>query len=370
METTAPTPQPTQYVTQMQQFWAQYHYRSDLPWWMRLLSPLSFVYSAAISIWHWLYQEGLLRSLAVETPVISIGNLTTGGTGKTPVIMALAKKFTAVGLKVVILSRGYAASAPLEYGQPTKPEHGDEPWLIQSLLPEVTVIVGKERSKNAKRAAIDFRPNVILLDDGFQHLRLQRDLDVVLVDGEMGLGNGYTLPLGPLREPLDHLERADIIAISKTPNPSLQHTLERDFETTVHNIPIQPKGLQHWYSRDFLSMDEIIGKSALVFSGIAQPESFEKHLNQAGLNILQHLRFEDHHHYTQTDISQIEAAWPKNSLIITTEKDRVKTQSLIPEALWPYLYSFQIEAALSDDLFEQLCNRLNLSPQAKEAVHA
>ncbi len=362
------------FLSAIQNYLVKQHYQPELSLPLKLLLPTSWGYGLVMAIRQWLYESNHKTSASVDVPIISVGNITTGGTGKTPVVLALAKYFFESGFKVVILSRGYGATEPLEYGQPTNAQHGDEPWLIQSLLPEAVVIVGANRSQNALKAARDHQPDVIILDDGFQHLKLQRALDLVLIDGEQGLGNGQPLPIGPLREPVDHLDRADIIAISKTANPMLQTRLERQFNQTVETIAFNPTGCQHWFSRDFLTLGQLQSQSCLAFSGIGQPAGFGNQLRQSGLDVIEHIVFDDHHDYNFDDIERIKTQWgqasttPTKPLIITTEKDRVKVKPLLPKTLWPYVYSFIVEPDIPGGLMNDIMATLQLKPLKTEKV--
>lgn len=349
-------------------FFTANHY-GRLSGYRKLLLPLSWGYQLGLLCYQWLYHLGVLSSVAVDVPVLSIGNLSAGGTGKTPTVMAFARQFLEDGLSVVILSRGYGATEPLTYGQPKKPEHGDEPWLIQSLLPKAKVIVGANRSKNALKAIEDFKPDVIILDDGFQHLKLKRTVDLVLIDGEKALGNKQVLPLGPLREPVSHLKRADFLVISKSENPALTTELKQQFQVPVHTMPFAVRGCQHWFSRDFLNLGDLKERSAIAFSGIGQPDSFETQLKQCQIKLANHLIFDDHHNYTSADIDKIETAWQQTgnggTLIITTEKDRVKVQTMLPKHLWPYVYSFITEPEISEMLENDVLKQLNLHAKIK-----
>ena len=150
------------------------------PKWAWLLSPAEWGYALAGYSRRKGYERQWLKKTSVSTPVISIGNLTTGGTGKTPIVLALGKHLIEKGLKVIILTRGYGATEPIEYDRPTSPDHGDEAYYLQQALPDATVIVGKDRKLNAVWAEKEFEPDVILLDDGFQYIGLERHLNIFI----------------------------------------------------------------------------------------------------------------------------------------------------------------------------------------------
>lgn len=318
---------------------------------MNLLRPASGIYGLAVSVNRLAYRLGILPSTRVPVQVISVGNLTVGGTGKTPVVMALAEHLAAEGRRVIILNRGYGAPEPLDYGEPRSAAHGDEAWMMRQHLPEsVRVIVGRNRVVNAKRAIADHQPDVILLDDGFQHLRLKRDLDIVLVDGERLTGNGHLLPLGPLREPLSAIRRADAVWVTKNPDASALENVRSwtRAETPVVGVPFQAAGFRRLSDGAILPPDFLAGRKALAFSGIARPESFESSLKQCGVSLTGHLEFGDHHWYTPGDIDRILSRKSEDTLLVTTEKDRVKAAALIPEALGDAVYTLVLRPVLPE----------------------
>lgn len=318
---------------------------------MTLLLPASGLYGLGVAVNRLAYRLGILPSTKVPVQVISVGNLTVGGTGKTPVVMALAEKLAASGKKVVILNRGYGAPEPLDYGEPRSAANGDEAWMMRRRLPDsVKVIVGRNRVANAKRAIEEHQPDVILLDDGFQHLKLKRDLDIVLIDGDKLLGNRHLLPVGPLREPLAALRRANAVWVTK--NPSAE-SLERVRSWAgpgipVVGVPFETAGFQRLSDDALLPPETLAGKPALAFSGIAQPEAFAASLKECGVTLVGHLEFGDHHWYTPADVDRILSRESEDTLLITTEKDRVKIASLIPEARRETVYTLLIRPLLPE----------------------
>lgn len=197
------------------------HYRSVacVPWWWWGLCLLpSLVYGGVVRLRAWLYAHGWYRTHRVPCTIVSVGNLTTGGTGKTPIVKALLKAWVQEGKRVVVLSRGYGAVRPQAYAQATHPDYGDEAYELQQACPQATVIVGRNRVANAQRAYHEYQPDIIILDDGFQYLPLHRDINFCLVDALQGVGNGQLLPLGPLREPFSALQRATQVFLTKCPH--------------------------------------------------------------------------------------------------------------------------------------------------------
>ncbi len=315
------------------------HYQQP-PWWMRLLLPLSWCYELAVGIRLQAYALGLVKTTRVSVPIISIGNLTTGGTGKTPVIIALAEQFIAQNKTVVILSRGYGASEPIDYGEPTSPAQGDEAWLIKENLPKAIVIVGKNRSKNAQQAIKDYQPHVILLDDGYQHIKLERDINILLIDGHQMMGNGLTLPLGPMREPFRELKRADAFWVTKTNQVESYHQAQKwrsqyaqSPQTPVAMIPFERVGFKRLSDGQLMPLETLTGQNVLTFSGIAKPTLFQHDLERAGVQVVQNLTFPDHHNYSVDDfrgiLDQSKQSSGESIPIVTTEKDRVKIQRFL-----------------------------------------
>jgi len=282
------------------------------------------------------YDLGILPQTRVAVPVISIGNLTTGGTGKTPALTLLAHAITQAGHRVVVLTQGYGAPEPLSYGQPQGPQHGDEAWQLQCAVPQAVVIVGRDRLANAQRAITDYQPDVILLDDGFQHRRLARDVDVVLVDGERGFGNGQLLPLGPLREPLSNIKRATQVVVTKaTPTPSRLHALAT-FGVPIQYAPFGPlthgteTPFSHGDTQHPVALATLNNAPLMACSAIAHPASFFEALAGVGLTVPTHLAFPDHHTYTHEDVAPWVDHFEAGGWLLTTPKDWAKLQQLLP----------------------------------------
>ena len=349
-------------------------HQQPLPFWLWLFYPTCLVYSAVASFRSILYQFGVLKSTRLPIPVISIGNITTGGTGKTPIVIALCNYLIEQGKKVVVLSRGYGAKLPQNYAQAISPNFGDEAYLIQQAVPKAVVIVGRKRRDNALKTIDEFKPDVIILDDGFQYLPLERDVNICLIDGEQGFGNDHLLPLGPLREPLSALSRATSFVITK----NVVKEQLNDIVQTVHQYaapdtfslppthwPFKPVGIFNAENNQVMSEQEIQGKIPVMVSGIARPATFLQSLMSLGIEVptKQQFIFSDHHNYTTEDIATITQAFP-NSLIITTEKDWVKLKPLIQDSnltQWAYLrIEPKIPAHSWQDVLAPVITRLGL----------
>lgn len=308
-----------------------------------LLQPLSVLYFAGVCLRLTAYRTGLCKQIRLPVPVISVGNLTVGGTGKTPVVIDLAKRLAAAGHKVGILSRGYKrkSNKPIVVVSDGKtllcsPEDaGDEPYLIAQSVPEAVVIVGSRRAKSGLTAIKDFNCNVLILDDGFQHISLVRDCDIVLIDYQDDLNNKHLLPAGDLREPLTALASANWVVISKVPkDPDLErldtmrqqiNKLAPQAQVTFVSFPcLQAKRL---YTNKNVDVNlPLAGTKVFAFSAIARPESFHETLTDLGAIITGSKSFPDHHWLDDKDLQslKIDFAQSEAEIIVTTQKDRVR----------------------------------------------
>jgi tetraacyldisaccharide 4'-kinase len=311
------------------------------------LHGLSFLYCALVSISLNLYRFGLLRTEYLPCKVISLGNITVGGTGKTPTAQALAVAIRDAGYKVAILNRGYRAKSKETVGvvsdgkkiHMTAEEAGDEAYLLAKSLPDVPVLIGKRRDVTGRYAVKKFGVDVVILDDGYQHWRLHRDIDIVLVDVTNTFGNNYVLPRGTLREPLKNLRRADAFLLTKVDQTDC--AAKEKLKSFLRNINSRavitesihdPKYLYHlaqWFNRGAESIQgtpDIKGRQLLTFCGIGNPKSFENTLMSMGAICTSSIRYPDHHQYTLEDMHHImqQALTHRVDYIVTTEKDAVK----------------------------------------------
>lgn len=296
---------------------------------------VSLPYGWAVSMRALLYSSGFLKQKRLPCPVISIGNITVGGTGKTPLIIHLAQRLVEEGISVAILSRGYKRkkdSSPLVSDGKTvfltPEESGDEAYLIAQRLRNVPVLVGKDRFRSGLMALQKIKIEGFLLDDGFQHLSLYRNLNIVLIDSLTEFGNGHLLPRGILREPLSSLERADLFILTKVKEKKDFHSLESKLRG------LQPRAKifhSHYEPIEFVdscgesqALSILKGRRALAFSGIARPETFTSLLEQVGVDIKKELVFPDHHFYSPSDLERIRREARGVDFILTTEKDMAK----------------------------------------------
>lgn len=302
-----------------------------------MLTLLSHIYRITGLIRIKLYETGILRTKRLPCPVICVGNLTTGGTGKTPTVIAIARLLQEKTVRITILSRGYKrkSQSPMIVVSDgvrmiaTPGEAGDEPYLIASSLRDIPVIVGADRYCSGRYAIDHFQSNLFILDDGYQHIRLHRDLNILLIDATNPLGNGHLLPKGILREPLSALRRAHGMIISRA-NEGDAAGVERLIRSYNRESPVfyayyRPVDIADLRGHT-LGLPYIRGKSLLLFSGIANPHSFRNSIANLGGVIKGELIFPDHHWYTDKDIEKIrtEAMRLSADAVITTEKDAVR----------------------------------------------
>ena len=285
-----------------------------------------------------LYGRGILRSEALPRPVISVGNLAVGGSGKTPHVQFLASWLTGLGRKVAILSRGYGRGSRgvvwvSRGGGPLVPPMvgGDEPVLLAASLPGVPVLVGEIRAEAGRECLRRHEVDVFLLDDGFQHLPLRRDADLLLVDAGRGLGNGRTLPLGPLREPARSASHADALVVTKCAGLA-------QGERTAATLPFpagRPKAFSRIVSRALVnprggeSPLPPPGQEVAAFCGLARNDQFAATLRDSGYVVRKFLAYRDHHRYRPADIEDIAAA-AGGMPVLTTEKDLVRLPERLP----------------------------------------
>jgi len=312
----------------------------------RIFSP---VYSLVMLLRAFLYRKNiLLKSQRLSVPVISVGNLTLGGTGKTPMVRYVASLLLAGGLRPAIVSRGYGGKAAdpvniVSAGAEVllSPEMaGDEPFMLAQALPGVPVLTGPERARVARYAIREFGVNRIVMDDGFQHLAVSRDLDLVLFSAGTLLGNGRVFPGGELREPLSALGRAHGFVITGVDSGNrvkvddFQQQLQEAFpETPVFTGEYLPAGIWHSKQGKTCTLAEARKIPVFAFAGIANPDSFRQTLRQEGFFLAGFKEFKDHNAYTAQDVAALVAAALAQGAqaLLTTEKDFVKLRPFFGE---------------------------------------
>lgn len=306
------------------------------------LVALSHVYGYAVRIW--IKIRGKRGKKKLPGFVVSIGNLTVGGTGKTPAAAMIAEWALKAGYRPAVLSRGYGGKYNVKAFEVCDGEHlfctpaeaGDEPYLLARKLQGVPVVLSKARYEAGLLAFERHGSNFFILDDGFQHLRLQRDLDLVLLDATSPFGNMRLLPAGPLREPVDHLQRADGFILTRAGRGTsliMMNYLKRKFGGKPvfqsEHVPerLVLPNLGHAHSPDFIR-----GKRVVAFAGIAKPDGFRETLLTLGAQVALFRAFRDHHRFAQAELQELVAERQKlgADLLVTTEKDYVRLGQLAP----------------------------------------
>jgi tetraacyldisaccharide 4'-kinase len=298
-----------------------------------LLRFLSLPYGAAVALRNHLYDRGFLLQAKLPCPVISVGNLTVGGTGKTPTVVLLASFLKEHGCRPAVLSRGYGGRAKAAVNVVSDGnrlllgwrEAGDEPVLIAEALPEIPVLTGAKRFLTGKVAVERFGADILILDDAFQHRSIFRNLDIVLIDAAHPFGNGYLLPRGPLREPPADLRRADILLRTGEDAGDAAPLREAPFLPAFRGIH-RPRELVEAGTGRVSPPATLRGQKICAFAGIGSPDNFRRGLTALGAEVVSFRTFPDHHPYTPSDIEALRRIAKKSdaSLIVTTEKDGVR----------------------------------------------
>ncbi len=311
----------------------------------------SILYSLIVWLRSCLYRLGWLPTYRASVPVISVGNLTVGGTGKTPVVDYLVRQFVDAGINVAVVSRGYGGSYTEDFrrvltgadGEPSSASVvGDEPFLLALKNPTAAVYVARKRRFGVSAAEAE-GAECIILDDAFQHLGVARDLDVVLLDAKRPFGNGSLLPAGPLRETRNALQRAGVLILTRAERiQTLPFTIDKPLAFCVHRIADKVTTL----GGEVAILAQLQSQSGVAFAGIAYPERFFESLCTSGLDLHASIAFADHCDYNHNQISQLEAELVDADYLITTEKDAVK---LSQAKFTKKCYVTQLEVDFVDD---------------------
>jgi tetraacyldisaccharide 4'-kinase len=297
-------------------------------WWARL------PYGAAVRLRNRLFDLGLRKPTRVPVPVVSVGNLTLGGTGKTPCVEFVAGFYRDVGLRVAVLSRGYGSGSG----------RNDEAMVLEENLPDVPHLQGPDRAALAATAVEELESEVLVLDDGFQHRRLARDLDIVLIDATRPLEREYLFPRGTLREPVSSLKRAGLAVLTRADQVEPE-SLERQRRWLRGRFPALPVTTAVHGPVELIGGDSTAPVGALkgrpvgAFCGIGNPEAFRRTLADLGADVAAFRTFPDHHPYTRADVDDLRG-WavklPAGAAVATTQKDFVKLRlaDLAGRPLW------------------------------------
>ena len=349
---------------------------------LAFLKAVSCIFGAVVAIRYFLYNAGIMRRYPLGIQVISIGNVTAGGTGKTPVTEIFARTLAAEGRKVAILSRGYRRKeAPWwqrVFMQVVTPplvvsdgKHvlldsavgGDEPYMLASNLPGVAVVVDRNRVKAGRYAIKRLGCDTLILDDGFQYQKLKHSVEVVLVDSTNPFGNGHMLPRGVLREPARNLKRADIIFLTKCRGDVSAVKAEiRRYNDTAEIVECNhtPKSLKDVWSREEYPLSWLEGKTVCTLSGIASPKGFENSLRRLGAKVVWCERYADHHRYDSSEILYAlnRTADMGSDALVTTEKDAVRFPRFETVPVRCLYLRIAIEILSGRENFNQIIDRI------------
>ena len=356
-------------------------------WYGFFLYLLSYLYRFAVWLRRYLYKHRILHNKHLGCQVVVVGNLTVGGTGKTPIVERIARTLAENGRKVAILSRGYKSKKEplykkiwrkLSHGEEAPPKivsdgknvlldsevAGDEPYMLAKNLPGVVVLCDKNRVKAGTFAINNYKCNTLILDDGFQYLPLEGSLNLLLVDKTNPFGNQHLLPRGILREPIRRLSRASYIFLTKSDGVRDEVLLEtiREYNSKSEIIECahQPQFLQSIEDGACYPLDLLKSARIAAFSGIAYPESFENMLRSYGAEIEQNHRFLDHHRFTRSEIKRLyrKAEKAELDMIVTTEKDAVRLYDDIKPPIPLYFLRLEIDILSGEEDFKVVIARI------------
>jgi tetraacyldisaccharide 4'-kinase len=351
-----------------------------------LLFPLSILFLQIVRLRRFLYDRGVFTSDILGCPVIVVGNLTVGGTGKTPVVEKIARELHERGRKVAILSRGYKSRGEpcwkafirwITHQKEPPPKvvsdgksvllcsevAGDEPFMLAGNLPGVVVLVDKDRVKAGRYAIKNFGADILILDDGFQYFPLLGHVNLLLIDKTNPFGNGYLLPRGIMREPVSQISRASYVLLTKADgvvDDSLIDTIKgHNGDAKIIRCAHFPRYLSSIDRKEIIPVATISGKKIMAFSGIASPDSFENFLFRNDSKIVYKKRFVDHHRFSRKELENIfGVALAKNAeFAITTEKDAVRMPHDFVSPMPTYFLKIDIEAIDGEFAFEEAISK-------------
>lgn len=343
-----------------------------------LLLPFSLLYGIVVVLRNRFFDIGLLPTTKIPVPVISVGNISAGGVGKTPLVEYLARRLRDKGKKVAVISRGYKRNTKgyvvVSNGRQRcaeAPESGDEPSQLAEKLDGVVVVVDENRVRAAQKVVTDFGVQVILLDDGFQHRYLNRDLNICVVAADEIVSTTWLLPAGNRREFYSALRRADVLVVSRCENertfPQVQERLKRIVNKPFVGMKMHSVGLKKAGTGETLGLNEAVGKKIVAFSGIGHPSSFEESLRSLSVEVARHHQFPDHHRFTIKNIESITNSFQheRADFIITTEKDvaRLKGDKILSGHFFQYypVYYLEIEPLIvrGEDVVHNLLAKIS-----------
>ena len=327
----------------------QYYKKSS---WILILLPLSYIYSLIIFLRSWSYKIGIFKMIKMDVPVVVVGNINIGGTGKTPLVIWILEKLINKGMKPGLICRGYNSNAnlPQEVFRTSEVKNvGDEALMIKQRI-DIPVFVGRKKSEVGK-ALLNFHPDIDILisDDGLQHLQLFRDFEIVVVDESRQFGNGHLIPAGPLRDKISRIKKVDALIINSGPK---KKSIPKSKIVTQYRMTCYGNLLKNCFQKELKSsLENIMGEKEIVaVTGIGNPEKFFRKLTVAGIKF-QERTFNDHHLFIESDFEDY-----NDMNIIMTEKDAVKCKHFAKENFW----SLPIYADVDEELFKKIIKKLGI----------
>jgi len=339
-------------------------------WLLAPLLPFAWLYRGVVAWRNFAYKKKLFAITRVPAKVVSLGNLSAGGSGKTPTTAFLANALTERGLKVAIVARGYGRAhlgdCIVSDGHTVLAEiheAGDEPLLLAQQCPGAVVVVAESKTRAAQIAAERFQPSYILVDDGFQHRRLHRDLDLLLISARMLVQKPWLLPAGPLREPLCNARRAhkilltELHALKSEERHAVFNTLHRYTTASILPLDFVGENIRPLFEGKTLATVQTQQATAFLASGIAVPERFRQTAEAAGVRVREHVVYRDHHNYTAQDVDALAVKFQNSraDFLLTTAKDAVKLRSFARLQVLPiYVLELRLfaEATVAAELLE------------------
>lgn len=336
---------------------------------MSSLKPLSHLYKRIVGFKNYLYDQDYFQSLELPVPVLSLGNITMGGTGKTPLTDFCLKYYQRRRVKIAVVSRNYKAevenTAEVDLSHANAAAYfGDEPVLLAERNPQMHFFVGPVKYETALYAVEKINPSLVIVDDGFQHRKLHRDVDLVILDATEPLENYACIPAGRAREAWESLSRATAFVVTKVNLATPVQVDELIAKLKPFGKLIVPMSYELIRLKSFgpeeKRLEDLRGQKAMLVSGIAQPKAFEKSLEKFSLQVMEHKIYRDHHPYSAEDVQNTVKAWQElgQPLLLTTEKDFVKLRALWPKET-PLWYSpLEVQIQSEEDGFYEILDQV------------
>ncbi len=329
---------------------------------MKLLAPFARLYGGIMSWRNHAYDEGRKKIYKAPIPIISVGNLSVGGTGKTPMAEYILAELKAKGQQVAYLSRGYGRKTKgyrlVNPQQDNVQTVGDEALQVAMKFPEVAVVVCEDRAAGIVRLLAERSVEILVLDDAFQHRRVARNRDLVMIDAQRLPTQDAVLPEGRLREPLEGLNRADMLIVNRVANQKQIASLKKElapFGKLMAFCQPQMQGVQAFGEAAIQDLSMLLGQKVVVFSGIGNHDYFVQQIRKLGAEVIAEKAYRDHHNYRDRDIRDLQGLCPEQAILLTTEKDYCRLKGRVSGNPWHYIpikfHWLEGQKALKEELF-------------------